>query len=156
MKILYSSLYPSIILENNIAPNTQIGRIDIPNKIHDDEHRYMYESDEISDSRYSRAGEFLDNYMSGNVLEFCRRWMHLGDIYDVIEDCKEYYYKNGYYGKPIDWNDKDAIYFNNGQLENAIEFKEYHNMNQAIIFNDTLDIKYKEELIEEIKKGAIL
>lgn len=82
--------------------------------------------------------------------------MHLGDIYDVIEDCKEYYYKNGYYGKPIDWNDRDAIYFNNGQLENAIEFKEYHNMNQAIIFNDTLDIKYKEELIEEIKKGAIL
>ena len=75
MKTLYSSLYPSIILENNIAPNTQVGRIiiedpDDPNrKFSLCEHPDMFASDD-SDAKYSRGGEFLENLMSGNPLEF--------------------------------------------------------------------------------------
>lgn len=156
MKIMYSSLYPSIILENNIAPNTQIGRIEIKDKIHDQEHRYMYESDDISDSRYNRAGEFLENYMSGNVLEFCKRWMHLGDVYDVISDIEEYHNQYQYYGKPLDWNDKELIYFNNGSMQNGIQFKQYSGPDQGIIFTDKLDPEEMKRLREEVKKGAIL
>ena len=152
----YSSLYPSIILENNIAPNTQIGRIEIKDKIHDQEHRYMYESDDISDSRYNRAGEFLENYMSGNVLEFCKRWMHLGDIYDVINDIEEYHNQYQYYGKPLNWNDKELIYFNNGSMQNGIQFKQYSGPEQCIIFTDKLDPEKMKRLREEVKKGAIL
>ena len=153
---MYSSLYPSIILENNIAPNTQIGRIEIKDKIHDQEHRYMYESDDISDSRYNRAGEFLENYMSGNVLEFCKRWMHLGDVYDVISDIEEYHNQYRYYGKPLNWNDKELVYFNNGSMQNGIEFKQYSGPEQAIIFTDKLDPEEMKKLREEVKKGAIL
>ena len=115
---VYSSLYPSIILENNLAPNTQVGRIiiedpDDPMKPFSlNEHPDMYSSgDEVA--KYSRGGEFLENMISGNVMEFCRRWMQLGDINQCMDDIREYFKYNPSYGRGIDdeGSNQQAIFF---------------------------------------------
>ena len=72
-----------MILEGNIAPNTLIGKIEIPQKIYDNENAY-------SMSKYSRAGEFVENLMSDNIIEFCKRWLHLAGFYEFLADWNEY------------------------------------------------------------------
>lgn len=80
----YKSLYPSVMLEFNIAPNTQIGKIDIPNKIHMKENPYM-------DEKYNRGGDFLDNFASDNYIEFCNRWFNLASFQEILDDIDEYF-----------------------------------------------------------------
>ena len=84
--ILYKSLYPSITLEFNIAPNTQIGRIVIPNKVYDHENVYG-----IEEGKYSRSGEFIENMVTDNVIEFCKRWFKLAGVQEFLEDIDEFY-----------------------------------------------------------------
>lgn len=157
----YSSLYPSIILENNLAPNTQVGRIIIedpkdPKKSFGlCEHPDMYSSDD-NDAKYSRGGEFLENLMCGNPLEFGRRWLGLGDVYQVIEDLREFYKFNKYSGKPIDFTIRDAIYYTKDKSIKAVEFYDKYMAPTMITFENALDTQYKEELIEKIKVGALL
>lgn len=96
----YKSLYPSIMGEFNIAPNTQIGRIDIDHTVWNGENGY-------NNPKYSRGGEFIENMVTDNSIEFCKRWLHLAGIMEFIEDMKEYeskllygaQYNNGYYKK---------------------------------------------------------
>ena len=137
MKIRFSSLYPSIILQFNLAPNTQIGRIVIPEQVHDKEHHAMYSSDEYDVAKYSRGGEFLDNYMSQNILEFANRWLHLGDIYDVIDDIREYYNFNKYSGRPIDWDPRNVFYSTkeNTPIE-VLQERNYYEEPVFISYND--------------------
>lgn len=153
----FSALYPSIILEFNMAPNTQLGRLIIEEDIHDKENHDMYTSDEEF-AKYSRGGEFLENMMSGNILEFCCRWLHLGDFFEVQDDICEYYKYNSYSGKPIDYDEtKDSIFFTKDKQRDAIVFVDkYSNFENVIRFKDELSIDEKSKLIEEIKKGAIL
>lgn len=122
----YKSLYPHIDIENNIAPNTQIGRIDIPNKVYENENAYMNE-------KYSRGGEFIENMVTDNIIEFCKRWFHLAGINELLEDIEEFYkkfrtcysstgcygtyiYNNGLYICPVfdvgEAKAKQPIYFN--------------------------------------------
>lgn len=82
----YKSLYPSIMLEFNIAPNTQIGRIVIPNKIYANENTYS-----IPEEKYSRSGEFIENMVTDNIIEFCHRWFGLGNFQEMLEDIDEFY-----------------------------------------------------------------
>jgi len=85
----YKSLYPSILGEFNIAPNTQIGRINIPNKVYEHENLYNIEAD-----KYSRGGEFIENLVTDNIIEYCHRWFHLPNISEFIEDIDEFYSKS--------------------------------------------------------------
>lgn len=80
----YKALYPSITREFNMSPNTQVGMIDIPEKI------YKYENPN-KEKKYSRAGAYIENLASGNVLDFCKRWLHLGTFDEVIDDIIEYF-----------------------------------------------------------------
>lgn len=89
----YKSLYPSIMGEFNIAPNTQIGRIDIDEKVYENENVYCLD-------KYSRGGEFIENMVSDNIIEFCRRWLGLAGIMEFIEDMKEYESKFYQYSAP--------------------------------------------------------
>lgn len=161
VKSLYSSLYPSIILENNLAPNTQIGRLIIEDKDNPErmfslnEHQDMYSSEDET-ARYSRGGEFLENYMSGNPLEFARRWLGLGDVFQVLEDIREFYKFNGYTGRGIDYDNKEAVYFVKPGGSEALVFEENYMGAPAVTFQNRLDVKTKEDLEEEIRKGALL
>ncbi len=80
----YKSLYPSILLEFNIAPNTQHGRVVIDEKVYINENAF-------DNPKYSRGGEFIENLVTDNHIEFCKRWLHLGGIKEVLSDMKEYY-----------------------------------------------------------------
>lgn len=81
----YKALYPSIIIEFNIAPNTQIGRIIIPNKVYLGENATM-----IPENKYSRGGEFIENLVCDNIIEFCKRWFQLAGFKEFMEDWAEY------------------------------------------------------------------
>lgn len=82
----YKSLYPSIMLEFNIAPNTQIGKIVIPVKVY--EHENLYKIDE---EKYSRSGEFIENMVTDNPIEYCKRWFHLAGVEEFLSDIDEFY-----------------------------------------------------------------
>ena len=156
----YSSLYPSIVLENNMAPNTQYGRIiiedesDPSRRYSRNEHQDMFSNDD-EEAKYSRGGEFLDNLMTSNILEFGWRWMGLGDVYDVESDIREFYNFNSYNGPSIDSNLNDAIYFIKDKLTPVLIENTYSGK-EGLIFDMALDESTAKSLIEEIKKGAIL
>ena len=82
----YKSLYPSTTLEFNIAPNTQIGKIIIPDKVYDKENLYN-----IEEEKYSRGGEFIENMVTDNEIEFCKRWFHLAGFNELLDDINEYF-----------------------------------------------------------------
>ena len=96
----YKSLYPSILREFNIAPNTQIGQLQLPDKIHDKENR-------ILDSKWLRAGEFMEDLQSHVWIEFCARWFHMAGYEELYDDII-YYYTNiempRYPLRPYDYN----------------------------------------------------
>lgn len=80
----YKSLYPSIALENNIAPNTQIGRIEIPEQV------YAHEN-AVGHEKYTRSGEFIENLVTDNIIEFCHRWLYLADFEEMLMDMNEFF-----------------------------------------------------------------
>lgn len=100
----YKALYPNIILEFGIAPNTLIGYIHIPVKIYDGENGNM-------NPKYSRGGEFIENMVCDNVIEFAHRWFHLAGVSEFIEDWKEYNnkfntnYSQFGYDRPYNYHD---------------------------------------------------
>ena len=83
---MYRSLYPSVTLEFNIAPNTQIGKIVIDEKVYENENMYNVEKE-----KYSRGGEFIENMVTDNEIEFCKRWFHLAGFNELLEDANEYF-----------------------------------------------------------------
>lgn len=87
----FKALYPSLLGENNVAPNTQIGKIIIDNKVYDNENAYH-----IDEERYSRGGEFIENMVTDNYIEYAHRWFKLGNIEEIIDDIDEFYNQFGY------------------------------------------------------------
>ena len=79
----FKSLYPSDMLQFNIAPNTQIGRIEIDHAIFKDENPFLNE-------KYSRGGDYIEALVTDNILVFCHRWLHLADIMEFLSDWDEY------------------------------------------------------------------
>ena len=157
----YSSLYPSIILEFNLAPNTQIGRIIIEDKNDPNrsfglnEHPDMYSSDDNT-AKYSRGGEFLENYMCNSPIEFGRRWMGLGDVFDVINDLIEFFKYNGINGVPIGIKFNDSVYFVNTNATNAISIEDSYVGSSPVLFDNPLNDILKTKIIDEVTKGALL
>ena len=79
------------MLEFNIAPNTQIGKIEIPNKVYKYENLYG-----IEEEKYSRGGEFIENMVTDNIIEFCNRWFNLADYQEFLKDIDDFYSKYGF------------------------------------------------------------
>ena len=80
----FKSLYPSIMREYNIAPNTQIGKILIDQQVWDGENPFKY-------GKYCRGGQFIEDFKSDCHVEFCKRWLHLAGLEEMIDDMKEYF-----------------------------------------------------------------
>jgi hypothetical protein len=114
----------------------------------------MFSNDD-EEAKYSRGGEFLDNLMTSNILEFGWRWMNLGDVFDVESDIREFYNFNSYNGPSIDSDIRDAIYFVKDKFSPALVDNTYSGQ-EGLIFDMALDESESKSLIEEIKKGAIL
>ena len=76
----YKALYPSIIDENNMAPNTQHGKILIPEQLDPKENRF-------NNPTFNRVTWFVEDYVSGDWLTFCNRYFNLPsyeEMYDLI------------------------------------------------------------------------
>jgi hypothetical protein len=63
-----------------------------------------------------RAGEFVENLVSDNIIEFGKRWLHLAGVKDLILDIEEFYnryYKsystNGWYGFSHYYPEEDKL-----------------------------------------------
>lgn len=129
------------MLEFNIAPNTQIGRIIIPDKIYEHENTYK-----IDEEKYSRSGEFIENMVTNNVIEYCKRWFHLAGIEEFIHDIDEYYGED--YGKfsnlqkagfsspiiPVSDSIQSAISFTGSKVQSPIIF--YNNRPSNLNYED--------------------
>lgn len=98
----YARLYPSILQEFNMAPNTQIGRINIPEQVHDKENRFH-------DEKYARSGAFLEDLQSHNFLEFGTRWLHLADYMELIKDINEFFTTKYNPSNPLRWCSSDGM-----------------------------------------------
>lgn len=81
----YKSLYPSLMREFNMSPNTQIGKIKLPFKVHDKEGHIP--SDNF---RFNRSREFAEDFTSKDWLEFSSRWLHLATYEELLDDIQEY------------------------------------------------------------------
>lgn len=81
----YRRLYPTMAQEFNMSDGTQIGRLKIPNKVHDKE--------DISNSGkfFTREGVFFDDIAAKNYLETCTRWFNLADFSTLLDDVEEYF-----------------------------------------------------------------
>ena len=143
---MYSSLYPSIILENNLAPNTQIGRIEIPDKIYEFENRFNVE-------KWHRQEEFADCIMTQNILLLCSRWFGLANYRELVEDVREYFlniykydmrygYQPCFYKK---FSSDECVSFNPNLIGNFY-------INPVIFHNKMPDTSgYKEQLRRTVK-----
>lgn len=80
----YKSMYSSEAREHNMAPDTQIGKLFINKKVHPLENPY-------NDPQYDRGGQFMEDFVTENTLEFAARWLGYGRIKDVLDDMDEYF-----------------------------------------------------------------
>lgn len=97
----FKSLYPSIDREHNMAPNTIIGKILIDDKVHKYENPYHNKD-------YDRGGQFMEDLVTGNPLEFCKRWFGFASFKEILQDIEEYYRMN----IPI----RDTVVYNNNGM----------------------------------------
>ena len=60
---------------------------------------------QFNNELYTRGGEFIENKVTGNQIEFCHRWFNLANFREVLDDIQEYYRKTR-----VDYSGKD-MYF---------------------------------------------
>ena len=120
----------------------------IPKKVYANENMYGSKEDK---ERYSRSGEFIENMVTDNEIEFCKRWFHLAGFNELLEDANEYFaskmFCNRTYIEAINsYNDRIEIPLippsNNGVINplsfgydhhiSALHFKMPDNMKQLI------------------------
>lgn len=80
----FKSLYPSIQREFNMAPNTQIGKIIIPDKVH------KYE-DPFSGEHYDRGSQYIEDLVSQNIITFSNRWLGFPTFREFLDDLEKYF-----------------------------------------------------------------
>ena len=80
----YKALYPSTAIQNNMGPNTQIGKIIIDDKVFANENPF-------DNPFYDRGGQFLEDYTSGELLEFASRWYGFANYKELLDDIIEYF-----------------------------------------------------------------
>lgn len=80
----YKALYPSIIDENNVAPNTQHGKIIFPEQLDPKENRF-------NNATFDRTVWFVEDYVCGDWLNFCQRYLNLASYEEMFDDIIEYF-----------------------------------------------------------------
>jgi hypothetical protein len=73
---MYKALYPSIIDEGNMAPNTQHGKIFFPDILDPKENRF-------NNPYFDRTVWFIEDYVSHDRITFCSRYLNLAGYLDI-------------------------------------------------------------------------
>ena len=142
--------------EFNIAPNTQIGKIIIPEQVYDDENAYHTDPD-----RYSRGGEFIENMVTDNYVEFCHRWFKLAGFEEMLDDIDEYFGVLGY-GKYS--NLMNAGYCGNGEYspilptvakyQSPITISEKNKYYCPVVFHEPRNTNINYETLKESQENG--
>lgn len=82
----YKALYPSEIDENNMSAPTMLAKIIFNEPITKVENKF-------NNNYYDRSVWFIEDYISGNRLDFCNRYMNFGTYSEVYNDIIEYFTK---------------------------------------------------------------
>ena len=140
----YKALYPSITMECNIAPNTQVGKIVMETQIYDNENR-------LNEEKYTREGEFIENLVCDNILEFAHRYFGLATfkefvLYDLMEYLQIESIKVTYRVPGME----PLVYYCNHKVDPLIEVE--NNKINPIIELDKPKADYK-KLQQEIRKS---
>jgi hypothetical protein len=113
----YKALYPSTAIQNNMGPNTQVGKIIIDTQTFAGENPF-------NNKFYDRGGQYLEDYTSGELLEFCHRWLGLASYRELLDDITEYYtmhgtiypfYVNGLI-RGVSYNEVDGVTYDDGLI----------------------------------------
>ena len=80
----YTALYPSLIDQNNIAPNTQHGKIVFPEAIDKNENRFNNEY-------FDRSVWFSEDFVSRDYINFCERYLNLAGYEEMFNDIISYF-----------------------------------------------------------------
>ena len=80
----YARLYPSIIFENNISPNTMIGKVELPQQLDENENRFNNEY-------FSREVAFIEDFCSHDYINFGERYLGLAGYEQMYYDIIEYF-----------------------------------------------------------------
>ena len=80
----YKSLYPSLMIELNLAPNTQVGKMIIDTCV------YEFEN-EFHNPDWNRGAAFAQDIISRNYITIGHRWFGLATYKDIIKDIMEYH-----------------------------------------------------------------
>ena len=71
---------------NEIEYHPELFTTEIYERVYDNENSYM-------NNLYTRGGEFMENKVCDNIIEFCHRWFGLADFQEILSDIDEYYHK---------------------------------------------------------------
>ena len=98
----YSSLYPNIITAFNIERNTMIGKLVIPG-ITQDTYDHVFVNTEVlsgeddmedyEDTKYDSGQDFVDNYLTGDILSIATKWFNLPSFDQLNEKFKKKFQK---------------------------------------------------------------
>jgi len=80
----FKALYPSIIDQNNMAPNTMHGKIFLPEQVDPKEDRFNNED-------FDRTSWFIEDLISGDVIDFCVRYLSMAGYEELYDDIINYY-----------------------------------------------------------------
>ena len=150
----YKSLYPSEMREFNMAPNTQIGKIIIDQKVRENENPF-------NNKYFTRAGYFIEDFHSGVFLEFAHRWLNLANYQELYNDVIDYFNNkaNAYF---INSFTKDGLIkviqernmeINNGRMP---VFKKYREGELMKIMSYYTPTPMKEKIINDIPKQGVI
>ena len=116
----------------------------------------MYCKSEEDVQKYSRGGEFIENMVTDNEIEFCKRWFHLAGFNELLEDANEYFankmFSNMSYIEAINsYNDRieaPIIPTNNKGIIEPVVFDGSDGIISALQFNIPDSMKQLRERIE--------
>lgn len=105
---MFSSMYPHIIIAFNIERCTMIGKLIIPG-VTEDNYGHMFVDDKIIDMvghddddddddeintlnmNYDSGKDFIDNYLTGDILSIGTKWFNLPDTNKLHDDFRKHF-----------------------------------------------------------------
>lgn len=153
----YKSLYPNVTLENNEAPNTLIGAIEMDHKVYENENAFG-----IEEEKFSRVAEMMDLFITGNTTIFANRYLHLATFKELLSDMDEFISLTddnlrslhaNIYGITSEMKFNPFVLVPMEEKENVVSFTDT-NRTKVVSFYDTLESKepdFKKELYNEMR-----
>lgn len=110
----YKSMHPSMTLQNNMSPNSQIGCIEIPEKIYEYENRFGVD-------KWHRQEDFAEAITTQNILILGSRWFRLANYKELRQDVIEYFMNT--YGYQLEWTPMRVCFYKSFNTDrNAVTF----------------------------------